>query len=252
MIGQRAKHLSHAEAAAAVPAEAGFSIGHCDFQGHAGVLDARIVAMRMQAREHADAVVADDDFERARPRRERDKTCARRLAVAEDIVLELAEGADNLGRDASREAGGEGGLICPARPKLPQIRSLAIRPEPLKREDSGLRVLFGAGHRVAVKRGRNCRRERRFEHHRGEGFRVSLVPAHQFDQGPDLSRSLHADRPQTGQAAGLGCKKQFVSGIEVADNRLRRCLSVRFHCPRSRGPGVILTMHVVQDRLDSR
>ena len=134
MVGQRAKHLSHAEAAAAVPAEAGFSIGHCDFQGHAGVLDARIVAMRMQAREHADAVVADDDFERARPRRERDKTCARRLAVSEDIVLELAEGADNLGRDASREAGGEGGLICPARPKLPQIRSLAIRPEPLKRE----------------------------------------------------------------------------------------------------------------------
>jgi hypothetical protein len=126
MVGQRAKHLSHAEAAAAVPAEAGFSIGHCDFQGHAGVLDARIVAMRMQAREHADAVVADDDFERARPRRERDKTCARRLAVAEDIVLELAEGADNLGRDASREAGGEGGLICPARPKLPQIRSLRL------------------------------------------------------------------------------------------------------------------------------
>ena len=118
MVDQRAKHLPHAKAAAAVAAETGFAVGHRDLQGRAGVLNTGVVRMRVEAREHADPVIADDDFERARPRGERDKACARSLAMAEDIVLEFAERADNLGRDLRWEAGGEGSLIGPARPKL--------------------------------------------------------------------------------------------------------------------------------------
>ncbi|WP_100175532.1 hypothetical protein [Bradyrhizobium nitroreducens] len=236
MISQRAKHLSHTEAAAAVAAEPGFTVRNRNLQGHAGVLSAGIVGMGTQARQHANSAVADDDLERARPRRERDKACACFLAVAEDIVLQLAEGADNLGRDPRGEAGSEGSLIGTARPKLPQVRSFAIRAELLEREDAGLCVLFRAGHRVTVKRGINCRDEWRFEHNGRKGCGVSPSRAYKFDQGADLSRSLHANGPETGQAPVLGCKKQFVGGIEVADHSLPRLLSFRLHCPRSCPP----------------
>jgi hypothetical protein len=233
MVGQRAKHLSHSEAAAAVTAEAGFAVGHRDLQGHAAVLGAGIVCMGAQARQDADADIADDDFERAWPRGECNKAGARRLAVAEDIVLQLAKRADNLGGDPRREAGGEGGLIGPARPELPEVGSFAIWSEPPKREDAGLCVLFGASHRVTVKRGLNCRNERRFKYNGCEGLGVSLARAHQFDQGPDLSGPLHANGSHAGQTPAFGSKKKFVSGIEVADDRLPLFLSFRLHCLRS-------------------
>lgn len=236
MVGQRAKHLSHAEAAAAIAAEAGLAIGHRDLQGRAGVLDAGIVRMRAQASEHADAAVTDDDFERTRPRSECDKACTYRLAMAENIVLELAERADNLGCDLRWEAGGEGGLVGAARPKLPQVRSLAIHAKPLKRKSAGLRVLFGASHGIAIKGSLDGRDERCFKHHGRKSFRVLLSGSNQLDQRPNLSRPLYANRPEIVQAAALGCKKQFVGDIEVADQRLPLFLSLWLHCPRSHPP----------------
>ena len=125
----------------------------------------------------------------------------------------------------------------------------------MKREDARLYVLFGAGHRVAIKRGLNCRDERRLEHDGGKGVRVSLSRADQFNQRPDQPRPLHANWPETAQAAALGRKKQFVGGIGVADKRLPRFLSLRFHCPRSRPPapaGFHPDHPRAQNRLDSK
>jgi hypothetical protein len=233
VVGKRSKHLAHPKPATDVAAEAGFAVGDCNLQRYPGVLQARIIRMGTQTRQHADATIADYDFERAGPRRESDKAGVRGLAVAEDIVLEFAERADDFGCDPRREAGGEGRLVGATRPELPKIGPLAVSAQPAKREDARLCILLYSSHSVMMESSLNGRDKGGFEHHRRESLRVSLSSSDQLDQRTDLPRALNANRPQVRQLAIRRGKKQFVGGVEVADQRLPRLLRPLFHLPPS-------------------
>ncbi|KLK91882.1 hypothetical protein AA309_17395 [Microvirga vignae] len=231
MVCERPEHLPHPKPAAAVATEAGFAVGYRDLQRHACILETGIVRVRTEARQHADAAVADHDLERARTRGERGKARARRLAMAKDVVLEFSERADDLGRDPRRKAGLEGGLVGADRPQLPQIGAFAVSAKPAKRKDASSRVLLGPRHRVAINCGLDGHDKGRFERHGRERFRVALSSPDQLDQRSDQPRAPNANRPEIWQLAIRCRKEQFVGGVEIADHLLPWFVYLSLHGP---------------------
>jgi hypothetical protein len=226
VVRKRSEHLPHAEPGAAGVAEARLAVLDCNPEGGARINEVAIVRVLAQTGQHADPGIRDDNLEAAWRRGKGYQASLRPAAMSEDIVLQLAHGADDGRGKRFGEPNCDGGLLSSASPERPLIRSIASLSELRQRKRTLACGIAVARDRATVECVFDHRRERRGEANLGEQGGVFAARHQHLNEWAEPTGALDVDLPQCRQVAGLDGPKEIISTGEVAVQLVilsRRC-----------------------------